>query len=775
MPETVVAEVHQPPSEPLSPASSNGQFFAAEGMALLAMDRPVEALVALCSAVSLGDSAPSTLLNLALAEERTGDLQRARRLMHSLQERLPQWDEPSLRLAENLRRDGCNAGAEAAYRQVLAINPRRKEALLALSGLLLARGEAVEARELLLRCCGVAPDCPEAWHVLGLALMFTGDAGLAHTAFIEAQRLEPAVPDHALRGIEAAFAAGAAEPELLRLEGESGADPLNPCWLLARGMLLDRVGRPAEAIDILQAAAELAPDSGLAAGLLGGVLARSHRAADAEAALGRAIELDPENPLLRNDRAAVLMRLHRHPEARALLLDVVERYGEQMPVLCNLANATACIGLQAEAVAIARRAIALDQDAVLPRRTLCNTLPYQDGTTGADLLLAARACAKRLPHGPMPEFSNTRDPDRPLVIGLLSGTLRTHPVGWLTVAGFETLNPVDFTLVCMVQNAVPADPMARRYRAIAREWIGTDALDDLTLAATARERGVDVLIDLGGYGDAGRMPACAHRLAPVQIKWVGMQTHSTGLAEMDWMLTDRWETPPDLAHLYSERALRMPDGYVCYSPPPYAPDVSPLPALFNGHVTFGCFNNLAKVTPRAIATWAEVLRQVPDSRMVLKTHQFSDPPTGDRIRAAMAALGVDPRRIETRGSSRHRAFLGEYNDIDIVLDPFPYSGGLTTCEALWMGVPTLTLPGEFFASRHSLSHLCNAGLTDWVASTPDDYIALAVAKAADLTALAALRAGLRAQVRASPLCDARRFGRNLGSALRHAWRAWCLS
>ncbi len=219
--------------------------------------------------------------------------------------------------------------------------------------------------------------------------------------------------------------------------------------------------------------------------------------------------------------------------------------------------------------------------------------------------------------------------------------------------------------------------------------------------------------------------------------------------------------------------LQLPDGYICYSPPPYAPDVALLPTVSNGYVTFGCFNNLAKVTPRVVATWAAILHRVANARLVLKTHQFSDEPTAARLQAAFVAQGIDPARVELRGSSRHRAFMREYNDIDIVLDPFPYSGGLTTCEALWMGVPTVTLPGEIFASRHSLSHLSNVGLTDWVAEDLDSYVALAVTKAADLAALAALRAALRARVKLSPLCDARRFGHGLGQALRQAWRAWC--
>ena len=199
--------------------------------------------------------------------------------------------------------------------------------------------------------------------------------------------------------------------------------------------------------------------------------------------------------------------------------------------------------------------------------------------------------------------------------------------------------------------------------------------------------------------------------------------------------------------------------------------MEPPPVLRNGFTTFGCFNNIAKITPRAIQTWCEILQAVPDSRLVLKTHQLSDAPTAARFRAAFDRFGIDPSRIETRGSSPHRAFMASYNEIDFVLDPFPYSGGLTTCEALWMGVPTVTLPGEIFASRHSASHLSNAGFPDWVARDLEDYVSMAVARGRDAACLKPVRETMRARVRDSPLCDAPRFGHALGLALRHAWTA----
>jgi len=716
-------------------------------------------------------SAPADWLNRAINLDRTGLASQAQVSMRQLANRLPDWDEPLARLADSQRARGAHAAATDTYRAVLTLNPNRVPALLALGALLIEAGTAQDATAPLLRCCGLAPGNQDAWSTLGRAYMDAEAADLALAAFRRAQRLAPGSIAVVHWLVAAALAAGQGVAEAARLEATSKCNPLDPILHLARGLILDGLGLLDPAVDALEAAVALAPRARDPIRILAGVLSRTARSREAEMALRQALVLDPTNPQLMNDHAAVLMRVHRHAEARDLLREVLWRNGPHPSVLCNLANATLCLGLQTEALELAQAAIALDPEAVLPRRSLVNTLPYQDGVTGAALLQAARACAERLPRGSSPVLRKASEPDRVLTVGLLSGSLRTHPVGWLTIAGFEHLDPAAFRIICLGRAMEPGDPIAMRFHSVARSWENVGPLDDAALAQRARDLDIDILIDLGGHGDGSRMTACARRLAPVQIKWVGMQNHSSGLPEMDWFLTDRWETPPALEPLYSERMLRLPNGYACYSAPAHAPDVVPAPVLRNGCVTFGCFNNIAKITSRAIATWCEIMQALPGSRLVLKTHQLGDAPTAARFRESFRAFGIDPQRVETRGSSPHRTFLANYNDIDLVLDPFPYSGGLTTCEALWMGVPTVTLPGEIFASRHSISHLSNAGFAEWVARDLTDYRQIALRWASDPAGLAGLRETMRARVRASPLCDAPRFGRALGMALRHAWIA----
>ncbi len=739
----------------------------------LAALAPEESL-ALLRTAARGGADPATLLNLAIAEERAGNRDRAIAIAGPLAARLPDWAEPVLRLAQMHRAAGDFGPAEGCYRSALALEPGRREALVGLGAMLTKRARLTEALPLLAQACALHPGDPEAWDAHGAALLLAGRTGEAEAAFARAQPLAADPIPIALRRAVAATGAGTAAALLARCEAAAAADPLDVAALAACGVLLDHLGRRAEAIAAFEAAAALAPEHPDIAIRHAHTLALARRIDEARAALDRAIALAPENGQIRNDLAVILAYQHRHAAACEAVEAAIERDGRNATLLCNLATSTSCLGEQETAVALAREAIVIGaEEPVVPWRTLLTTLPYHPSATGAQLLELAREAAALLPRPAVPpSFANPADPDRRLRLGLVSANLRIHPAGWLTIAGLEALDRGGFELHAFGQNA-RTDLMARRFHAISASWTDIDELADSALAAAMRERGIDIAIDLGGYGDGGRMQIAPLRPAPVQIKWVGSQAHSTGIPEIDWFLTDPVESPPGSEPLYSERLLRLPHGYVCYSPPSYAPEVAPLPALARGQVTFGCCNNLAKITPDVIATWSAILRRVPGARLLLKTQQFDEELPRTRFRAAFAAHGIGPDRLMLDGRAAHRALLAAYAGIDLLLDPFPYSGGLTTCEALWMGVPSVTWPGDFFASRHTASHLANVGLADWIAPDREAYIGLACAKAADLAALAELRAGLRPRMRASPLCDARRFGADLGAALRFAWREWC--
>ena len=637
-------------------------------------------------------------------------------------------------------------------------DPRRAEKLRCLS----------VVRQALAACPGDA----RAWDSLGHVHVALGEHAAALEAFAQASALEPGNLPFVLHRTEAAVKCGqgAALKEILATD--LAADPLAIGPLIGLGLLSIRERRINDAIDFLEAAFTFDRNNSEPPMLLGIAYSLALQPERAAPLLRLALDRDPENDRVANDLAVTLSRLYRYEEAVELLSASIEKNGPNVLSLSNLATAKAAMGEMQEASTAARSAMLLAPQDMRAARALCNLLPYQNGITAADLLKALKHAASvmRLP-AKLP-LDVSCEPERPLRIGLLSNLLRTHPVGWLTLAGLEALDRDAFSVHCFGRFD-GADAFANRFSGFAAAWHRIEAMDDFSAAQCIRDAGIDILIELGGFGDTGRIDVCAHRPAPLQVKWVGMQYHSTGLDFVDYFLTDGQETPPGYEAFYAEKLLRLPDGYVCYLPPAYAPEVAPLPALRNGYITFGCLNNLMKFSAGTLKAWVEILWTVPDSRLILRCPQFSEPGSRKHVEKFFAENGIAPGRVQFFGRAQHREFLGTYNEIDIALDPFPYSGGLSTCEALYMGVPVLTLAGEIFAARHSVSHLSNVRLRKWIAFDGEDYIEKAKAYSCDVLGLAKLRAGLRQRVMCSPLCDAPRFGRNLGVALRNIWREHC--
>ncbi len=607
----------------------------------------------------------------------------------------------------------------------------------------------------------------------GLRHVRARDYGAAAHHLALAVAAAPGRLDLARFWAEAAHEAGETEAMLARMRERLEARPEDLPALFITACLRALTGPAKQAIDLAEACCLLMPNEAEPAKLLGQLLGPTLWAREAAAALGRAVALAPDDPFIANDYAAALIRAYRYAEGRQVLEGLIARHGADPIRLCNLANTKLAMGDHAGAGQALRDAVTLEPGNAKILRCLLNLLAYTPDITAAAMRAAAETLAQALPSCRQDGFDLAPDPARPLRVGLLSGTMKVHPVGWLTLAGLAALDRTEFSLIALAQNT-GTDWIARGFKTLCAEWHAVDQLDDAALADFARAQRLDIVIDLGGYGDHGRLLACAHRLAPVQIKWVGAQFHSTGMPTIDWFLADRREIPPALESSYTERVLPMPDGYVCYLPPPDAPAVGSLPAAANGFITFGCLNNMAKINGRVLAAWSAILRALPHARLLLRAPQFGEPATTEVLRARLAAHDLPLDRVTVRGGAPHRAYIETYHRIDIALDPFPYTGGLTTIEALYMGVPVLTLPGETFAARHSYSHLVSVGLeADWVASDEADYIARAVRLASDWEGLATLRAGLRGRVTASPLADAPRFGKALGEALRLAWQDWC--
>ena len=280
--------------------------------------------------------------------------------------------------------------------------------------------------------------------------------------------------------------------------------------------------------------------------------------------------------------------------------------------------------------------------------------------------------------------------------------------------------------------------------------------------------GVHILLDLSGHTADNRLPMFGYKPSPVQASWLGYFA-TTGLNEMDYLIGDPYVTPPEDDDQFTEKVWRLPETRWCFTPPDVDIEVSVPPAVNHGYVTFGCFNNITKFNDKVVALWTKVLNAIPNSRLLLKAKQFRDQMARESIIQRFAAHGIDSKRINLEGPEDRQKYFAAYNKIDIALDPFPFTGGTTSVESLWMGVPLVTLAGDSLISRQGVGVLMNAGLPDWIAEDEEEYVAKAVLFASDLDKLASLRAGLRSQVLASPLFDAPRFAQNIENAL---WAMW---
>ncbi|HUA56227.1 MAG TPA: tetratricopeptide repeat protein [Candidatus Sulfotelmatobacter sp.] len=523
----------------------------------------------------------------------------------------------------------------------------------------------------------------------------------------------------------------------------------------------------------LERALELEPDNKLALVDLGSVLKALGLNDEAIAAYDASLALDPEQAVPWAGKGIVYHGMGRleeciHCQERALEVDPTFS-----PALNNLGLVLLTLGRIEVAIKRFQKVVDEHGNPGIFSNLLFAT-HYLEGATPQALLRRHRRYDFYV-HGKKrmkpPRHTNPPDPDRPLKVGYVSGDFAVHPVGFFVSSVITRHDKSRFESFCYSARA-GEDYVGERIKRHADHFRRIADMTETVLTERIRDDGIDVLIDLSGHTAANRLVTFAHKPAPVQATWAGY-VGTTGLRAMDWLIADRFHVPPHLEAFHSERVYRMPNGYICYEPFVMAPAVGPLPALRNGYVTFCSFPNPAKVNRGTIAVWARILAAVPDARLRLSYRSMNARLNVERIHGGFAKHGIDAARVMIDGGGDPKTMMDSYNASDIGLDTFPYSGGLTTCEALWMGVPVITYPGDRFESRHSFSHLSNAGLTETTARDLDDYVRLAVELANDLPRLADMRLNLRPRMAASPLCDPDRFVRDLESGFRTMWRAWC--
>lgn len=547
-------------------------------------------------------------------------------------------------------------------------------------------------------------------------------------------------------------------------------DPAHTDTLHLLGMLAFQTGLHAQAVALIGKAILANDRIDLYHANLGTVLKDMGREADALASYDRALSLQPNDAPTYANRGSMLNALGHAEEAVTAYDQAIRIMPAYAIAWSNRANTFKDLGRLEEALASYDQAIRLEPGLADAHSNRLMALHYWEGSTGGAVLAAARNFGTQFDRQETAApFSNPPTLDRRLRIGYVSGDFQRHPVGYFLVQVLANHDSKAVEIFCYT-NSRHEDDLTAELRASVDHWRSVASLSDKAAADLVREDGIDILIDLSGHTALNRLTMFALRPAPVQASWLGY-FGTTGLAAMDYVLADRFVVPAHDEVCFTEKVYPLPDSYLCFSIPDIDVRVGPRGA--DCPLTFGNFNNHAKTTPAAIALWARILRQIPGSQLLLKTRAMEDEVARQLLIERFAGHGISAERLLLEGAAPRAELLAAYNRVDIALDPMPYGGGTTTVEALWMGVPVVTLRGRTWVGRVSESILSTIGLPDLVAGNADAYVDLAVGLATDADRRNSLRSRLRAVTEASPLFDGKRFTHNLETAYREMWRSWC--
>lgn len=600
---------------------------------------------------------------------------------------------------------------------------------------LLALGQLEDAAHAFQSAAAIDDD-PDAWNNLGLTLARLRRWDQAADAFQNALRQVPDAPS---------LLANLGQVQIARREWDAALESFAR-WL------------------------ELEPSNARAHDRLAFVWHEKGVLDKAEPAYRRALEIDETLRTAHVGLGATLAAKGKLTEAQQHYAVALAQQPQDARVVSNVGHLQVLTGDISAALDSYRQALAWNPRLADTHSNLLLAMQYRNDVSDATLLTESRRWAAEhtdsLTRVEWPTVLPAHM-DRRLRIGYVSSDLRNHPIGLLLNPVVQSHDRQRYELFCYASQTFFDDVSYRLYES-AENWRVVGNLSDEALAAQIHTDGIDILVDLNGHTSNHRLGVFARRPAPVQASWLGY-LGTTGLSEIDYLLADSVVVPAEDESHYVERIARLPHAMLCYEPPHLDVAVGPLPAVRRGAVTFGSFHNLAKVSEAVVALWSRILREVPNSRMYLKSRALADAAVAERYRKMFAAHGIAPERVKTAGTSPRPELFAAHAELDIALDPFPFGGGITTLNSLWSGVPVLTLRGQRFSARFGESLVSAAGLAEWVAQDANEYVKKAVAAANDLPALATLRRGLRDQFLASPLCDRQSFTRSLEQLYDEFW------
>ncbi len=671
-------------------------------------------------------------------------------------------------LGSALRHKGELAGAVASYREALRLMPGTVEIYNNLGNTLRETGDVQGALSSLLHAIELNPDYARAHMNIGAVYLDLERFDDAERSLQRALALEPALVDaHALLG-KLYRRMNRLEEAAVAYYNAMRTNPGEAAMYLNLGNVMQALNRTPEAIGVYELGRQTAPKSVEILNNLGNAYFTISNYMAAIEVYREALAIRPDYAAAHSNLGAALQREGRLEEAIASYRMALQINPEQ-DSYNNLGLALSSFGLRDEAIATLRRAIELRPGYIVAHRNLLSAMLYDPKLTPKERWHEHAVFGRKLPRPAVkPVFGNERDPERRIRIGYLSSDFLDHPVSRNITPVLENRDREKVELFAYAE-LTRSDVTTERLKGYFDHWLVVSGMGDAQLAERIRADRIDILVLLAGHFDNNRPQIAAWRTAPLQVSFHDPAT--SGIAEMDYLIGDRTLAPRGGPEGFSERVLRLPSFYI-HAPFADAPPVSPLPADTNGYVTFCSFSNPAKLNNAVLSLWAEVLRAVPTARLSLKFKSwFKNRTLRERI---LNGLQCDEERVQFGLADLSAAdHLSLYHGADIALDPFPFTGSTTTFEALWMGVPVVTLAGDAMVARWSTSMLHVLGLDAFIAATPEDYVRIAAGMASEPLRIAALRAELRGRVAGSPLCNGVGRARQIDRLYRAIWRRWC--